>query len=142
MKISAKIDYACKALLELAKHWPKPVPVAIRSIARNQRIPIKFLTHILIQLKTMGLVESTRGQRGGYILMKSPKDISLGDIVGGFSEVCFTSRAPKSKSKADSVLDGVWQEAEEAFLTYIGRVTFEDILSRERKQGNVPMYTI
>ncbi len=142
MKISAKIDYACKALLELAKHWPKSVPVAISAIARNQRIPIKFLTHILIQLKTMGLVESTRGQRGGYLLIKSPKEISLEDIVSGFSEARFISRTAPSRSKSSSVLDGVWRDAEEVFLSYISKVTFEEILNRERKQGNVPMYTI
>ena len=71
MKISAKTDYACKAIFELVMHWPKPEPLAINVIARSQRIPIKFLTHILLQLKTMGMVESIRGQRGGYLLVKA-----------------------------------------------------------------------
>ena len=49
MKIIAKTDYACRALLELSLHWPKQEPLQVTAIADNQQIPIKFLIHILIQ---------------------------------------------------------------------------------------------
>ena len=51
MRVSAKCDYACKALLELALHWPNKEPVQIHEISEKQDIPIKYLVQILIQLK-------------------------------------------------------------------------------------------
>lgn len=139
MNISAKTDYACKALIELAAHWPNNEPLPIAVIARNQKVPIKFLTHILIQLKSMGLVQSIRGQKGGYILVKQPKDITIRDVVEGFAEFRLN---PSRHHGKRHVLDGVWQEAEKEYLGFLEGVTFEEILNRERKIGNVPMYAI
>jgi len=65
MKIPAKIDYACKAIFELAAHWPNKKPVQMQYVAEHQNIPIQFLTQIMIQLKHLGYVESIRGKRGG-----------------------------------------------------------------------------
>ena len=140
MNISAKTDYACKALFELALHWPKKDPLAINTIAKNQGIPLKFLTHILIQLKAMGLVESVRGQHGGYLLARPPKEITVRDAVYGFAHSQVKPR--KANLKEQHILSAIWEEAEEEFLNYIGKISFEHINDRERKRGKVPMYTI
>lgn len=69
MKISAKIDYACRALLiELGLHWPDNRPMQVSAIAKRQKIPMNFLVHILITLKELGYVDSIRGKSGGYVL--------------------------------------------------------------------------
>ena len=65
MRISARCDYACKALLELTLHWPSKEPLQLHTISENQGISTKYLVHILIQLKRMGLIESIRGKQGG-----------------------------------------------------------------------------
>ena len=77
MRISAKIDYACRALLELSLHWPNNIPLQINTIAQNQQMPVKFLTQILLQLKQIGYVQSVRGKKGGYLLAKAPQKIRL-----------------------------------------------------------------
>ena len=142
MKISAKTDYACRALIELSLHWPKSDPKGITAIADNQNIPIKYLPHILIQLKSMGIVESVRGQHGGYLLVKAPKEIRLSEIVQGFSTVKIFSTPKSSKLKYKNVLQEIWQEAQGAVFSFMDNITFEDLISRQRSFVKVPMYTI
>ena len=68
MSFSAKTEYACLAMLELALRDGSGEPVRLRDVAAAHRIPSPFLVQILLQLKSAGLVESTRGAAGGYRL--------------------------------------------------------------------------
>ena len=81
MRISAKAEYACLAVIALAQRRLENRPVPIREIAEAQRIPETFLTQILLKLKGAGLVLSTRGSAGGYRLARSPEEISLQDVL-------------------------------------------------------------
>jgi Rrf2 family protein len=78
--ISQKAKYAFKALLSLARA-PAGVTVPIRDIAQKDKIPQSFLEHILLDLKRNGLVASRRGKEGGYVLLRSPDQISLGAVL-------------------------------------------------------------
>ena len=139
MKISAKTDYACKALLELSLHWPNANPLRINDIASRQKIPLKFLTHILINLKQLGYVQSIRGNKGGYNLGKAPKDIKLGQIVVQFSE---SSGNKPHVSKKNDVMVVIWQEVDYIILDSMNKINFEEISRRYRTMEKVPMYTI
>ena len=81
MRISAKAEYACLAVIALAQRRVENRPVPIREIAEAQGIPETFLTQILLKLKGAGLVLSTRGSAGGYRLARSPEEISLLDVL-------------------------------------------------------------
>jgi Rrf2 family protein len=81
MYLSAKSQYACLAMLQLAVDFPSGEPVQIRSIAERHGIPQRFLVQILLQLKRAGLVTSTRGSQGGYRLGQSPQEISLAEVL-------------------------------------------------------------
>jgi len=78
--ISQKAKYALRALLELAKAGQGQA-VLISGIAEKQRIPKKFLEQILLDLKNQGLLQSRRGKNGGYTLLKSPDDITFGQVM-------------------------------------------------------------
>lgn len=78
---SAKAEYACIAMVELAAHYGDAQPVRLKSIAEAHEIPDRFLVQILLQLKGAGLVLSTRGAAGGYLLSRSPDQISICDVV-------------------------------------------------------------
>src|SRR5262249_20895060 len=82
MRVSAKAEYACIAMLELAANFAEPQPVRVKAIADAHGIPLRFLVQILLQLKTAGLVASVRGAAGGYQLARRPADITLADIIG------------------------------------------------------------
>src|SRR5579871_6819985 len=78
---SAKAEYACRAMLELAARHGDPQPVRLKAIADAHGIPQRFLVQILLQLKGNGLVASTRGASGGYQLGRPPEEISLADVI-------------------------------------------------------------
>ena len=78
--LSKKAKYALKALLYLTKNRNKGL-VVISDIAREERIPRKFLEAILVDLKTNGILHSVRGKHGGYSLAKNPSEVSVGNVI-------------------------------------------------------------
>ena len=80
MAITQKSKYALRATLELAVRFGQG-PISIGEIAKAQAIPARFLEAILAQLKRAGLVESRRGNEGGYVLSRPPARISVGDVL-------------------------------------------------------------
>src|SRR5215210_8346996 len=80
MRISAKADYAVRAALELAAS-PDGKPIKGEQLSEAQDIPLQFLEHILLELKHARLVRAKRGARGGYWLARSPRDITLADVI-------------------------------------------------------------
>jgi Rrf2 family protein len=91
MRVSAKAEYACVAMLELAASYNAPEPVRIKAIADAQGIPQRFLVQILIQLKTAGLVVSVRGAAGGYQLSRPPEAVSLAQVINAIDDRSLTS---------------------------------------------------
>lgn len=80
MKFSKKSEYALRALIELTAQ-PGPALLQRHDIAERQNIPIEFLEQILLTLKNAGLLASKRGVNGGYSLLKSPEEITLGQVI-------------------------------------------------------------
>ena len=78
--ISQKARYALRALLALARSSPGSTHV-IAEIAREQSIPKKFLEQILLELKRAGIVMSRRGRLGGYVLLRSPDQVTFGEVL-------------------------------------------------------------
>ncbi len=85
MRITAKVDYAVRAGIELSRSYPtdggRPSPLTRQAIADAQDIPAKFLEHILADLKRSRLVSSVRGADGGYWLSRPPDEITMADII-------------------------------------------------------------
>lgn len=84
MRVSAKVDYAVRACIELAaaQAGDEPLrPVKAESLARAQDIPLKFLENILQGLRQAGIVESRRGPEGGHLLARSAAQISIADVI-------------------------------------------------------------
>ena len=79
MRVSAKVDYALRAALELAVAGDGPTKG--ERIAQAQDIPLKFLENILLELRHGGLVQSQRGAEGGYWLARPPDEIKLADVI-------------------------------------------------------------
>jgi Rrf2 family protein len=79
MRVSAKVDYALRASLELAAAGEGPTKG--EQIAQAQDIPLKFLENILLELRRSGLVQSQRGAEGGYWLARAPEEIRLADVI-------------------------------------------------------------
>ena len=81
MKISVKVDYACRVMAELARLHGSGKLAQIGHLAQAEAVPANFLAQILGKLRTHGLITSQRGNLGGYRLARAPEEISLHDIL-------------------------------------------------------------
>ena len=140
MQISAKIDYACRAILELALHWPNKKPLQVTEIAAKQKIPIQFLTHILISLKHLGYVKSVRGKQGGYLLIKAPDRINLKDILLGLGMHRFVTL--ELRTDKGNVIQRMWNEVEAMVLGKFEQISFETLVTRKKLSENIASFEI
>ncbi|MBI3735818.1 Rrf2 family transcriptional regulator [Candidatus Sumerlaeota bacterium] len=86
MRISKKCDYALRALFTLVEYYER-APIPIKELARRNDVPKRFLEHIMLDLKAMGWVRSVAGKNGGYLLAKSPENITMGQVVRCFDGI-------------------------------------------------------
>lgn len=138
MRISAKTEYACIAMLELASRYGTGKPVRIRRIAERHDVPPRFLVQILLQLKGAGLVGSVRGAAGGYQLVKPPKEISLGhvmDVIDGSSEENAQPSSASPDSPAVKVLTQAWRDVAAVQRKMLDDITLADLLERAKEQN-------
>ncbi len=139
MRRSARIDYACKALLELSLYWPGKDPVQISTIAKNQHIPMKFLTQILLNLKQAGYVQSIRGKKGGYILAKSPRKIQLNELIENLGGAIADN---EQNGHGNGIMDLIWGEIDAAVVKAMEEINFEIICDRKRLQDKAFVFQI
>lgn len=144
MKISAKTEYACVAMFELASHFGSGEPVRIRRIAERHNVPPRFLVQILLQLKGAGLVASVRGAAGGYQLVMPPDKISLGrvmEVIDGASKEENQTTSASPDSPAVRVLAQAWRDVADVQRKMLDEITLADLLERA-KSDYEQMYNI
>lgn len=81
MRVSQKLEYACRAAIQLAKHHDGESPLRLDDLASREHVPATFLVQILSDLKQANLVISKRGKSGGYLLATEPAKITLAHII-------------------------------------------------------------
>lgn len=81
MKVSHKLEYACRVLAQLARFYGQGKLVHVESLAEIETVPANYLVQILNELRTAGLIISKRGKQGGYALSRVPERIKLSEIV-------------------------------------------------------------
>ncbi len=144
MRISAKAEYACVAMLALAANYAEPQPVRIKAIADSQGIPQRFLVQILLQLKTAGLVASVRGAAGGYQLAKPPDGISLAAIINAIDDRALTPRSALGEAHRSPVVEtllSVWREIQAGQQNMLEQLTLAELM-RRTQQANGLSYQI
>jgi Rrf2 family cysteine metabolism transcriptional repressor len=149
MKISAKDEYACSAVLELALNYQTDVPVRVQDIAERHGIPIKFLFQIMQILKREDIVRSKRGTEGGYVLGRPPAEISVGDVIrcvsGPFVQLsCIDSGniADECVRQESCQFKSIWSDLDRAIAGVLNNVNFEDLARRARANHRQVMYHI
>lgn len=134
MKITFKGDYALKTVLDLALHYNGEL-VTSHNLAQRIDAPIKFLEQVLLELKKGGLIESRRGNLGGYILSKPPAQITVGEVVrlieGPIEPIsCVKEGYANCTDIHKCVLKRMWQKVAEATSDVVDTVTFEDLANQ------------
>jgi Rrf2 family protein len=130
MRISAKVDYAVRAAVELAAAVGKR-PVKAETIASAQGIPLNFLENILGELRHAGIVRSHRGAEGGFRLARSPEQVTVADIIraveGPLASVRGGPPEEASYAGAAETLPRVWIAVRANLRKVVERVTVADI---------------
>ena len=133
MRVSAKADYAVRAVAELAASPDGPVKG--ERLADSQDIPLQFLEHILLDLKHSGIVRARRGAKGGYWLAKPAEDVSIADVIraveGPIANV--QSAPPESITYTGSAreLQSVWIAVRASLRDVLESTSLADLVSGE-----------
>ncbi len=139
MKVTTRVRYSLRALLELARNHGGP-PIPMRALARDEQLSRKYLHALLTDLKSAGLVRSVRGVHGGFVLAKAPSDIRLSDIFhaveGPVSLLdCVGDPASCDRSTA-CIARETWQDLSESIEHLFEEVTLEGLVARETKASS------
>ena len=129
MRIPASVDYAIRAMAELASAGDGPVTA--EELARAQGIPLKFLRGIMTELKRSRLVSSQRGPDGGFVLTRPAEEISLADIFraidGPLATVRDQSLSSMTHTGAAAELPTVWMAVRASLRRVLEGVTIADL---------------
>lgn len=137
MKVSQKLDYACRALLHLAEAHAGGAVLRADDIAAAEKIPVSFLAQILNELKRGDFVTSRRGKTGGWRLQREPSQISLLQVVETL-EPAFFGLAEHPSGKFGAATAAVWTRTGEAIRKTLATATLDSIA----RTGEEPMYFI
>jgi Rrf2 family protein len=131
--VSARADYAVRALIELASVAPRPVKG--ERLAQAQDIPIKFLGNILQQLKNAGLINTHRGSEGGYWLALPADRITLADVIRAVDGPLANIRGARPESVMYSgtaePLREVWIAVRASLRGVLEKVTLADVATNQ-----------
>ena len=134
MKISTKGRYALRLMLDLAENGPESC-VALRDVSTRQNISIKYLEQIVSLLCKNGLLKSTRGAQGGYMLAKKPSEYTIGEILqvteGNLAPITCLADAPnRCERYATCGTVGFWEGLYKTIRAYTDSYTLEDLLHK------------
>ncbi|MHC4479531.1 MAG: RrF2 family transcriptional regulator [Planctomycetota bacterium] len=134
MKLSTRVRYGCRAMVDLALHQDGG-PVALEVVAQDQQIPERYLAKIIQDLRRRGLIRSVRGAYGGYLLSRPASEISLLDVwealEGPFVPVECLDNPNTCEMVGECVTREVWNKVREAIV---------DVLESENLAGLVERY--
>ncbi len=130
MRLSTRTRYGVRALGELARAYPRRV-MSVRTLARRQRLSVKYLERIMSVLKTAGLVEAVRGAEGGYRLAAPPGSIRLSDVFraldGGLVLVECLERPTLCSMSRRCITRRTWKTLNDALAKVLKATTLRDL---------------
>lgn len=141
MKLSTRSRYGTRLMLDMAQHYEQG-PIQLGDIARRQGISLKYLEQIIIPLKKAKLVISVRGPKGGHHLAKSPKEITMAEIVElleGSVSIIECVHNPESCDRSGVCLTRqIWTEASQVMYDKLESLTLWTLVQRAEAQEKKP----
>ena len=131
--MSVKSDYAARAVLGLARHYPAEAALRVEDLAAGQKVPPKYLVQILNELKGQGIARSIRGKAGGYLLARSPAEITLGDVLRAAHGPIFDAPA-LDDADCPPELRRAWQKLQRSVDATADAITFQQLLEESAEK--------
>lgn len=134
MLVSTKGRYALRLMADVAQHCEN-APVPLKDVSERQNVSAKYLEQLVRPLANAGLLESVRGQRGGYVLARPVEDITAGDILraaeGGIAPVqCLGEGAGECPMAGECITISFWQGLDNVISKYVDGYTLRDLIGR------------
>ena len=145
MRISTRARYGLRLMVDLAVKHGKG-PILLKDVSRSQEISEKYLSQIIIPLKTAGLVKSFRGAHGGYMLQRDPGMINLLEVIsaleGDLSLVECVATPATCKRTDICVTQGVWGQVSRAIAGTLAGITLADLVEQHAARRTPHTYSI
>ena len=141
--LTKKTKYALKALVYLAKQ-KSDTPVLIADLAKEEKMPIKFLERILLDLKMRGILQSRKGKGGGYLLGRRPEFITLGEVIrlmdGPLAPVPCVShmaymKCTECSDEKTCCIRSVMKDVRDAMADILDRTTLRDLIVKKSRKS-------
>jgi len=131
MRLTAKSEYGLLAMIDLACR-DEAGPVSAREVSYRQGIPAKYLEQLFVGLRKAGLVRAVRGARGGFVLDRDPREVTVLDIVEALEgslrpTVCDGERAAQCGRGGSCAASDVWDRATQAVREVLGSTTLASL---------------
>jgi Rrf2 family protein len=135
LKVSQKLEYAMRAMIELAERRAEEVLIPAREIAEHQKVPVRFLEQQLGALSRAGLVESFRGAGGGCRISRAPEEITVAEIADAiegqiFPMFCLEPSDHTCFQDSRCGLQGFWADVANAVQEVFRATTVADLVAR------------
>lgn len=137
MRVSQKLEYACRAAIQLAKHHDGESPLRLDDLASREHVPATFLVQILSDLKQANLVISKRGKSGGYLLGVEPSQITLAQIIEAVDPQLL-EEPELGEGESAAALHRIWQTVTGSLGETLHGTTLEHLANPEEE----PMWFI
>ena len=140
MKLTTKGRYAVMAMADLALFEEKG-PTSLTDISLRQNISLAYLEQIFIKLKNKNLVKSIRGAKGGYVLVNSPEDIKISNIIAAVDEeVKMLSCKKESKRGCNNksskcITHNLWDQLDQHINNFFEKVKLQDLVKKNQIFG-------
>ncbi len=145
MKLSTKSRYSVRLMIDLALHGSDKF-VLLKDVAERQGISEKYLGHLVPLLKSAGFIRTERGAKGGFALIKDPREISLKDIIetteGTVSLVECLKDPGSCKRASHCAAFDLWGEVTEGVKGVLGKYKLSDFVEKQRIKDQVDAYSI
>jgi len=139
MKLSTRSRYGVRLLLDLAMEYGNG-PVQLNLVSKNQEISEKYLGQLVIQLKDSGLIISSRGKTGGYMLAKKPKEITLKEIVEKLEgDICLVDCGKEETECSRSsfcVTRDIWKKLSDDMASSLNKITLQSLIDKMKRHSN------
>lgn len=143
LDLSAKVEYALLALLELANHYVRKTPITMSDISAKYPIPERYLEQILSNLRRAGVVQSQRGSRGGFVLVREPRQLTLLEVVIMLDGEQKEKESAVEENLEKSLVWEIWRQADVAAQAVLSQYTIQDLCDqRQARLQKSQMYYI
>ena len=137
MRISQKLEYACRAMAQLAKHADGGQLTRLEELAQREAVSANFLVQILNDLRRAGIIESRRGMSGGYLLARPPETITLRQIVEAVDPLLIQGSVTQTGESGAAVAKA-WQRVGTTVIDALETVTLDTLAAASQE----PMFHI